>query len=79
MQNTIAATAHTCEPSERAFGRRAPGCLRCDELKAGAPARAGWQQPYFARKAREEAQRRNARPHNCRESNCGPICTYGDW
>jgi hypothetical protein len=32
-------TKHSCDPSERAFGRRAPGCRRCAELASGAPAR----------------------------------------
>ena len=71
---------HTCEQSERAFGRRAPGCARCDELKAGAPARVGWQADYYANKARQDAALSLAiRNHDCQASRCGIVCTAFQW
>ena len=63
-------TKHTC--GGPAFGRKTPGCPRCDELLAGA-APVVWnitlqpQAPY--------------RPvqHDCRTAGCGVVCTHGDW
>lgn len=78
-------THHTCSQSERAFGRRAAGCPRCAELAAGAPARNGWQQDYFAAKAHNERVAKLSReahyapggPHAT--GKCGPVCTFNDW
>ncbi len=60
-----------------AFGRKSPPglCLRCDELSAGAAPRAGWQGPYFTRKAAMERAQANAPKHDCRTAHCGPVCT----
>ena len=40
-----------------AFGKPSQhaDCPRCNELKAGAAPRAGWQKAYFTRKAQQEA------------------------
>lgn len=40
-------TPHTCSQPERAFGRRAAGCIRCAELAAGAKARPAWGHRRF--------------------------------
>lgn len=57
-----------------AFGRYSPEgeCPRCDELRAGAPPRK-WRESHDARRVRE------IRAHDCVESKCGPVCTFGDW
>ena len=73
-------TRHTCGgPS---FGRKTPGCPRCDELIAGA---APVTQPWRETRKQEDARRsasiaahfapggRHAR------GDCGPVCTFGDW
>lgn len=41
MAEAATSTQHTCCPPGRgpAFGRKTPGCPRCDELIGGAPAR----------------------------------------
>jgi len=70
-------TKHTCGgPS---FGRKTPGCPRCDELIAGAaPVRWNIQRPEVHV------------PHRCKGSGCsadpdrnggrfGGVCTFGDW
>lgn len=60
------------------FGRKlAPGCCpRCDELRAGAPARKGWRNG----RAQQDAARVAAvRAHDCKACGCGPCCTYGDF
>ncbi len=78
---------HTCDPSERGFGRRAAGCPRCDELKAGAPARDGWQKRYFEKKNSDEQQYARTM-ENLRAKGlcaCGSsanhlsVCTAGQW
>lgn len=52
-----------------AFGKYSPigDCPRCDELRNGAAPRKGW-----FRKVEP------VRPHDCKLSRCGPICTHGD-
>lgn len=64
-----------------AFGKKSPAgvCARCDELTAGAAPRAGWQGPYYARKAAEAARLARMPKHDCARSGCGPVCTWGDW
>lgn len=58
------------------FGRRVDGCPRCEQLKAGAKP-IEWND---AKKAREAEQfRRELARHDCKKSNCGPVCTFGDW
>lgn len=72
-------TKHTCGgPS---FGRLTDGCPRCDELKAGAPARRLSPGHEASLRLREINRRNEAmRPkHNCQTSGCGPVCTWGEW
>ena len=54
MKTNITRHNGTCS---MAFGKYSQhnDCPRCNELKAGAPARAGWQKGYFSRKAQQEA------------------------
>ena len=69
----MATTKHKC--GGPVFGRKTAGCPRCDELLAGA-------KPVVWRHYRrdDEARRiREIRAHNCKASNCGPVCTFGDW
>lgn len=65
---------HTC--GGPAFGRKTPGCPRCDDLLAGA-------QPVTwaatRRRQDEEAHRQALWAHDCTASRCGPVCTFGDW
>ena len=61
---------HTC--AGPVFGRLTGGCPRCDELQAGAAPKKGW-----GRSSRFDGH--STKKHSCRESNCGPICTWGDW
>lgn len=56
------------------FGRRVENCLRCAELAKGAtPIRWHKRESDDARCARE------IRQHDCRESHCGSVCTFGEW
>jgi hypothetical protein len=73
-------TKHTC--GGPVFGRKTPGCPRCDELLAGA---APVVQPWRGQRQLDEQVRRDAhRAHfapggtHAREL-CGPVCTFGDW
>ena len=67
-------TQHTC--GGPVFGRKTPGCPRCDELLAGAKP-VQWS---TTRRAREDAQlARHIRAHSCRLSGCGPVCTAFEW
>ncbi len=80
-------TPHSCEQSERAFGKRVPGCPRCTELAQGAPARTGWQGRYFQQKARTEYlkqvfQRRVQAKGLCfcgKPKEHAVVCTAGEW
>lgn len=66
-------TAHTC--GGPTFGRKTPGCPRCDELLAGA-APVTWNirpttpAPDLGAHFRSERHR---------SGGCGPVCTFGDW
>lgn len=69
---------HLCS---MAFGKPSPVgyCPRCDELRSGAPARAGWQKLYFASKReRDERWRKALRDHDCKQAGCLAICVFGD-
>jgi len=72
-------TKHTCGGPK--FGRKTPGCPRCDELIAGAAPRAGWGD----RKRAQESQRnREIRAHFApggphARGLCGPVCTAFDY
>jgi len=61
---------HTCGgPS---FGRKTPGCPRCDELIAGAAPGAWHATPRRFSGVSTMA-------HDCAASRCAPICTFGDY
>lgn len=71
------ATKHTCNDGHGPhFGRKTPGCPRCDELLAGAePVR--WSYP--SRREQDEQRATEIRAHDCRLSGCSIVCTFGDW
>ena len=58
------------------FGRKVNGCPRCEELKNGATPVTGWG---AHKKAMEQKQSEAIHRHNCKESNCGSVCTFGEW
>jgi hypothetical protein len=72
------ATKHTC--GGPVYGRKTPGCPRCDELLAGAsPVK--WRN---TRKQDDMQQRREIAAHFAPGGRhatgaCGPVCTFGDW
>lgn len=77
----MATTKHTC--GGPVFGKRTPGCPRCDELAAGAA-------PVVWSKSAPELPSWARRPHVCRGSGCSAdplrrqggstgVCTFGDW
>jgi hypothetical protein len=71
-------TKHTC--GGPAFGRKTPGCPRCDELLAGAaPVVQAWRK----RETNDQRQVRELREHftstRHRSGGCGPVCTFGEW
>lgn len=68
-------TKHTC--GGPVFGRKTPGCPRCDELLAGAPPVVFGN--WHSRKADDERRAREIREHSCERSGCGLVCTFGDW
>ncbi len=76
-------TPHTCEQSERAFGKRVPGCPRCLELSQGSPVRKGWQGRYFEAKKQDEKFRNHLVMLG--KCSCGRaqghavVCTAGEW
>jgi hypothetical protein len=88
---TEAPTRHTCNDGRGPFfGRKTPGCPRCDELLAGAEPRQlpAWKQALYeeGRRRRDDDAERAAAirahfapggPHS--RANCGPVCTFGDW
>lgn len=63
-------TKHTC--GGPIFGKKTPGCPRCDEMLAGAPA-VKW------RISNDKQRVSEIRSHNCKVSKCGVVCTFGDW
>lgn len=75
---------HTCNGGAGPhFGRKTPGCGRCDELLAGAPARGlGWD-PSKTGKALDAQICREIAAHFKSDKHlsggCGPVCTYGEW
>jgi hypothetical protein len=75
---TTKATKHTC--GGPAFGRKTPGCPRCDELLAGA---APVQQPWRKRESDDQRRSREIHEHFAgyrhRSGGCGPVCTFGEW
>jgi hypothetical protein len=77
-------TKHTC--GGPVFGKKTPGCPRCDELIAGADA-VQWARTRSKRCAcgmlceigDYVCRSCQIRAHNCAASNCGPVCTAFDW
>lgn len=61
-----------------AFGRPSKHnlCPRCEELKAGSMPRKGWVQ---SKKDADQRRTLEIRNHNCKTSNCGPVCTAFEW
>ena len=58
------------------FGRKVAGCPRCVELAAGAKPVTGWG----AQKRQFQAMAiRDIRSHDCRQSGCSVVCTFGDY
>ena len=71
--NTNTPHAETCKMT---FGRKDPSCPRCQELLAGAKPAEGWG----AAKAKRERDISAAiYAHDCKASNCGPVCTAFQW
>ena len=70
-------TKHTC--GGPVFGKKTPGCPRCDELLAGAApvkwANTGRQDEA----ARCEEIRAHFRSERHRSGGCGIVCTFGEW
>ena len=81
--NTPKTTAHSC--GGPVFGRKTPGCPRCDELLAGAAPVVwgnGWQDATARRLGfRNDDARRTyeIRHHDCAVRGCGSVCTFGEW
>jgi len=74
-------TQHTCNSGHGpVFGRKTAGCLRCDELLAGAKP-ISWN--IRDKKAEERDRSTAIHIHFTSEKHlsggCGPVCTYGDW
>jgi hypothetical protein len=73
-------TPHTC--GGPVFGRKTPGCPRCDEMLAGA-APVTWDWAEKKRRDDEMTRRMHTAhfaaggPHS--RGECGPVCTFGDW
>lgn len=74
-KTATATTKHTC--GGPIFGRKTPGCPRCDELLAGAaPVRWTTHSYGYSADLRRSYEIRN---HSCQASGCGVVCTFGDW
>ena len=80
-KTTTTGTKHTCNDGQGpAFGRKTPGCPRCDELASGAKPR---QWSGGSRREQEARQRAEIADHFAserhRSGGCGVCCTFGDW
>lgn len=69
-------TKHTC--GGPVFGKKTPGCPRCDELLAGA---VPVQWSALGKRAADQDVERVAeiRAHGCKTAGCGPVCAFGDY
>ena len=70
-------TNHSCNGP--VFGRKTPGCARCDELIAGA-APVKWRhtaRDNDAQRCREVHAHFTSAHHL--SGKCGPVCTFGEW
>lgn len=64
---------HTC--GGPVFGKKTPGCPRCDELLAGAE-----PVQWASSKRQDDVQRSlEIRMHDCKASGCSIVCTFGEW
>lgn len=80
-------TRHTC--GGPVFGRKTPGCPRCDELLAGAaPVRWAGCEPLKRCACGGQVERGEwgstcrscqIRAHDCAVSGCAVVCTAFDW
>ena len=72
-------TQHTC--GGPVFGRKTPGCPRCDELLAGAPPvrQPGREAHAYLKALHERSFRQELATHDCKARRCGPVCTFGEW
>lgn len=71
-------TKHTC--GGPVFGKKTPGCPRCDELLDGAKPVA-WN---FVSRAEQDRKRcaeiaAHFASHKHRSGGCGPVCTAFEW
>jgi hypothetical protein len=87
-QDKPALTLHTCCPPGRgpAWGRKTPGCPRCDELLAGAPPRdvPARLRGLVRQREMDEQSDRARREHFApggphARGDCGPVCTAFDY
>ena len=75
-QNSTRTTRHTC--GGPVFGKKTPGCPRCDELTAGAqPVR--WRESRKQEDARRSAEIRAHFASDRHRTQCKPVCTFGEW
>lgn len=88
MADKPAKTLHTCCPPGRgpAWGKKTPGCPRCDELLAGAAPREApaWVGRVQRRQQDERDYDRRREEHFApggphATGACGPVCTAFDW
>ena len=76
-EGTMKTATHQTTDCGRGWGRKInPDCPRCQELQAGAPARAGWGDRT---RQQETARIAAIRAHRCSPATCGPVCTRFDW
>ena len=60
----------------RVFKRYDLTCPRCQELSQGAQPRQRWGD---RKRAGYERFVKDLKAHDCRKSQCGPVCTAFDW
>lgn len=70
-KQTARTTRHAC--GGPVFGRKTPGCPRCDELIGGATPVEWSRRPQAGPSVAE------IRAHDCQRSRCSVVCTFGDW
>ena len=75
MNNSYIKHNNTCLMS---FGRpsKHSNYPRCEELKNGKKPRKSWG---YDKRMNEARQLKEIREHDCKKSNCGIVCTFGDW
>jgi len=69
-------TQHTCDGP--VFGRKTPGCPRCDELLAGA-APVAWAGADRKRLQAQQDERARVAHFASAAHRAEGVCTYGDW